>query len=59
MCEVSQKHNANKLMCNIFMAAPRLPTGKYTLCCNELANTFPGTGMACSQAEEGVANSQR
>lgn len=38
------------------MAAPKLPTGKYTPCCNEPARTFPGTGMTCTQAETGEAN---
>ncbi len=41
------------------MAAPKLPTGKYTPCCNELASTFPGTGMTCTQAVTGEANSPR
>lgn len=45
-------------MCNI-MAASKLPTGKYTPCCNELASTFPGTGMTCTQAVTGEANSPR
>lgn len=44
-------------MYNIHVAAPWLTTGKYTPCGVETASTFPGTGMTCTQAETGEANS--